>query len=275
MIGRSRHIEEIVKHLFLLILAAFTLIPLVWMVTTSFKPENGVFAGPLFWSDAWNFEGYRQVFSEIPFSQWMMNSALIAILETAGKIAIGILAAYAFAHFRFRGREILFFFVLLTMMMPPQVTMVPIYLIVKELDLLDSFSGVIIPHLASGYAIFLLRQCFLTVPKELGDASVIDGCHAFGTLWHVYLRLSGPVISALAVILFVGVWNDYQWPLLVLTERSLQTLPVAFNQFRQEQSLDYVPTMAVAALSMVPVIILFLAAQKYFIEGFAQSGLKG
>jgi multiple sugar transport system permease protein/sn-glycerol 3-phosphate transport system permease protein len=271
----TRYLEDTVKHVLLLAAAALVLLPLAWMVATSFKTAEGVFSGPLLWPNVWNWDGYRRVFQEVPLMRWAGNSLIIAVLQTFGQLTVGVLAAYAFAHFRFPGRDALFFFVLLTMMLPEQVTMVPTYLLVKQFNLLDSFAGVVMPHLASGYAIFLLRQSFLTVPRELGDAAEIDGCNAIRSLWHVYLRLAGPVLGALTIILFVGIWNDYQWPLLVLNDKLMLPITVALNQFRQEESLEYVPTMAVATLSMVPVVALFLAAQRYFVEGFAHSGLKG
>ncbi|AET61069.1 binding-protein-dependent transporters inner membrane component [Paenibacillus terrae HPL-003] len=275
MTWQRRYLEEIVKHGILLALAVLTLLPLIWMIMTSFKTEGEVFSGPLMWPDTFRLDGYVRVFRDMPFFQWLYNSVVLSSLQVAGQLVISILAAYAFAHFRFRGREVLFFFVLLTMMMPNQVTMVPTYIIVNELNWLNTFAGVIVPHMASGYAIFLLRQAFLTVPRELGEASIIDGCSAAGTLWHVYLRLIGPVLGALTIILFIGTWNDFQWPLLILTEKSLQPLPLALVQFRQESSLEYVPTMAAATLSMLPVLVLFMLAQKSFVEGFANSGLKG
>ncbi|MFC0213478.1 carbohydrate ABC transporter permease [Paenibacillus chartarius] len=270
-----RLVEEGTKHLFLLAAAFICLIPILWMLATSLKAPQDVFAGPLFWTNQLNLDGYMRVLRDIPVGLWAWNSAFTAGLQTLGQLVVGVAAAYAFAQYRFPGRDALFFFVLMTMMIPQQVTMVPTYMIVNELNWLNTFAGVIVPHLASGYAIFLLRQSFMTVPRELGEASVIDGCRPLGTLWHVYLRLSGTVISALAVILFVGNWNDYHWPLLILSDKSMQTLPVAFVQFREEESLEWVPTMAVATLSMVPVLALYLLAQKQFIEGFMNSGLKG
>ncbi|MFD1773866.1 carbohydrate ABC transporter permease [Paenibacillus rhizophilus] len=270
-----RLMEEGGKHLLLVAIALVTLIPILWMLVTSVKAPQEVFSGHLFWAAHFNLDGYLRVFRDIPFALWAWNSSFIAALQTLGQLVVGLAAAFAFAHYRFPGRDALFFFVLMTMMIPPQVTMVPVYMIVNEMHLLNTFGGVIVPHLASGYAIFLLRQTFMTIPRELGDAAVIDGCTAFGTMWHVYLRLSGTVMSALAVILFVGNWNDYHWPLLVLAEKSMQTLPVAFVQFREEESLEWVPTMAVATLSMLPILALYLAAQKQFIEGFMNSGLKG
>lgn len=275
MTWQRRYLEEIVKHGILLALAVLTLLPLVWMAVTSLKTEGEVFSGPLLWLNGFHFEGYARVFRDTPFFHWLYNSVVLSSLQVAGQLVISILAAYAFSHFRFHGREVLFFFVLLTMMMPNQVTMVPTYIIVNELHWLNTFAGVVVPHMASGYAIFLLRQAFLTVPRELGEASVIDGCSAAGTLWHVYLRLISPVLGALTIILFIGIWNDYQWPLLVLTNKALQPLPLALVQFRQEESLEYVPTMAAAALSMLPILVLFMIAQRSFIEGFANSGLKG
>ncbi|WP_235941741.1 carbohydrate ABC transporter permease [Paenibacillus puerhi] len=270
-----RFVEEGTKHIVLIAVALTCLIPILWMLATSFKEPQEVFAGHLFWADHFNLEGYLRVFRDIPFLLWAWNSTLTAGLQTLGQLIVGVAAAFAFAHYRFPGRDALFFFVLMTMMIPHQVTMVPTYMIVNKLDWLNTFSGVIVPHLASGYAIFLLRQGFMTVPRELGEAAVIDGCSPFGTMWHVYLRLSSTVISALAVILFVGNWNDYHWPLLVLSDKSMQTLPVAFVQFREEEALEWMPTMAVATLSMLPILLLYLAAQKNFIEGFMNSGLKG
>lgn len=270
-----RFVGEGGKLIVLTFVAFASLVPILWMLSTSFKDAGEVFSGHLFWPDGFNLDGYMRVFREIPVARWAWNSAFTAGLQTMGQLAVGVAAAFAFAHYRFPGRDVLFFFVLMTMMIPPQVTMVPTYMIVNQLDWLNTYAGVIVPHVASGYAIFLLRQSFLTVPSELADASVIDGCRAFGTMWHVYLRVSGPVISALAVILFVGNWNDYHWPLLVLSEKSMQTFPVAFVQFRAEQALEWVPTMAVATLSMLPILALYLAAQKHFIEGFTNSGLKG
>lgn len=267
--------KETAKHTVLLTLSIIILMPIAWMVITSFKTEKSVFSGPAFWPDGFNLYGYAKVFTDLPILRWMANSLIIAILQVSGQIFISILAAYAFAHFRFRYREVLFFFVLMTMMIPQQVTMIPTYLIVNNLNWLNSFQGVIVPHLASGYAIFLLRQSFLIVPRELTDAAEMDGCGALRTLRHVYISTSLPMISALAAILFVGIWNDYQWPLLVLIDKMIQPLPVALTQFRVEGSLEYVPTMAVATLSTLPVIILFLAAQRNFIEGFSSSGIKG
>lgn len=275
MLINKKTFEETVRHIILIGIAWITLIPLVWMVLTSFKTEKGVFTGPMFWPESFNLAGYARVFRELPIFLWTANSFIIAFFQIAGQLLVCILAAYAFAHFRFRYREILFFFVLMTMMIPQQVTMIPTYLIVHKLGWINSFMGVIVPHIVSGYAIFLLRQIFLTVPRELVDSSVIDGCSPIRTMWYVYVRLSIPVISALVVIQFVGIWNDYQWPLLILTDQLNQPLPVALIQFRKEGLLEYVPTMAVATLSMIPVLILFIAAQRNFIEGFVTSGLKG
>lgn len=252
-----------------------TLVPLLWMLATSLKTPKDVFSGYMFWPTTFSLNGYIRVFTEVPFMQWVSNSTVISLFLTLGQLTLGVLAAYAFAHFKFRGRDTLFFLVLMTMMIPPQVTMVPMYMIVNELGWLNSFTGVIVPHVASGYAIFLLRQSFMTIPRDLGDAAAIDGCSALGALWHVYLRLSTAVISALGMILLVGNWNEYYWPLLVLTDKLKQTLPIAFVQFREEESLEFVPTMAVATLSIVPILFIYVIAQRNFVEGFANSGLKG
>ncbi|MBP3950100.1 carbohydrate ABC transporter permease [Bacillus suaedae] len=266
---------ETSRHTILLVIAFATLIPILWMFATSFKTPADVFAGSLFLPSEFSLDGYIQVFRDIPFSQWFMNSTVISVIQTGGQLLIAICAAYAFANFNFRGREPLFFFVLMTMMIPPQVAMVPTYMIINEMGLVNTFAGVILPQLASGYAIFLLRQAFLTVPKDLGDAAAIDGCNQLQTMWHVYVRLSVTVLVALGLILFVNNWNDYHWPLLVLKDKDLQTLPIAFVQFREENDLDWVPTMAVATLSILPILAIYLVAQRKFVEGFTHTGLKG
>ncbi|ADU32036.1 carbohydrate ABC transporter permease [Evansella cellulosilytica] len=263
------------KHLFLLVAAFITLIPIFWMLATSVKTPSDVFSGNLFIPSTFSLDGYRQVFQEIPFLRWFLNSSIITVIQTGGQLLVAICAAYAFSHFRFRGRELLFFFVLMTMMIPPQVGMVPTYMIINQMGLVNSFAGVILPQLASGYAIFLLRQTFLTIPKDLGEAAKIDGCNPLQIMWHVYVRLSFTVLVALGLILFVNNWNDYHWPLLVLSDKELQTLPVAFVQFREEHNLDWVPTMAVATLAILPILLLYLIAQKKFVEGMTHTGLKG
>jgi multiple sugar transport system permease protein/sn-glycerol 3-phosphate transport system permease protein len=263
-------------HTFLLPFALVTLIPFLWMVSVSLKPMDDIFSdGIWFFPKTISMAGYAQVFQQTPFLTWAVNSLVISTLQTAGQVAIAFFAAYAFARFRFPGRDILFYFVLATMMIPMQAILVPTYITVNLLDWINTFQGVIIPHLASGYAIFLMRQFFLSVPGELSDAAAVDGCGPLRTLWHVYVPAAIPSIAALSIILFVNHWNEYYWPLMVLTDEEKLTLPIALVHFQNEGIFEWVPTMAAATMSTIPVLILYLFTQKKFVEGFTHSGLKG
>lgn len=275
MIRTMRYAEESAKHVLLSVFVCAALVPVIWMLSVSLRSPDEAFGRHLFWSGHLDWHGYRQAFTEVPFFRWLSNSFQIGVVQTLGQLFVGVCAAFAFAYYRFPGRDALFLFVLMTMMIPLQVTMVPTYLIVSSMNLLNTFAGVTLPHMASGFAIFLLRQSFLSVPKELAEAATIDGCGPFRVMGHVYVRLSGTMLWTLAVILFLGNFNEFNWPLLVLTDPERMPLPLAFQYFQSETRLDWSATMAVATLSMIPVLLLYLAAQRHIIEGFAQSGLKG
>lgn len=267
--------EETGKHVLLIGLGLLTMIPIIWMLSISLRSEQYVFSGHLVWTGPLHWENYVKALTEVPFFRWLGNSLRIGVLQTLGQVFIGVCAAFAFAYYRFPGRDILFLFVLMTMMIPMQVTLVPTYLIVNQLDALNTLTGVIVPHLASGFAIFLLRQSFISIPRELAEAAAIDGAGAFRLLWTVYIRMSGTILWTLGVIAFLSNFNEFNWPLLVLTDPELMPLPLAFQYFRTETQMDWGATMAIATLSMVPVLILYLVAQRYIVDGFAQSGLKG
>ncbi|GAB7388470.1 carbohydrate ABC transporter permease [Bacillaceae bacterium] len=269
-------LKSVAVHAFLLPFALVTLIPFLWMLSVSFKPADEVFSdGIWFFPKSISLAGFLQVFEQTPFLTWAFNSFLVASIQTAGQVVIAFFAAYAFACFRFPGRDILFYFVLATMMIPMQAILVPTYITVSLLDWINTFQGVIIPHLASGYAIFLMRQFFLGIPRELSEAAAIDGCGPLRTLWHVYVPAAIPAVAALSIILFVNHWNEYYWPLMVLTDKEKLTLPIALVHFQNEGIYEWVPTMAAATMSTIPVLILYLFTQKKFVEGFTHSGLKG
>ncbi|MEK5162152.1 carbohydrate ABC transporter permease [Paenibacillus sp. FSL R5-0527] len=270
-----KRMEEIGKHVLLIGLALLTLVPIVWMVSISLRSEEYVFSGHLVWTGPLHPENYVKSLTEVPFFRWLVNSLRIGVLQTLGQMLVGVCAAFAFAYYRFPGRDVLFLFVLMTMMIPMQVTLVPTYLIVNQMNALNTLAGVIVPHLASGFAIFLLRQSFLAIPKELAEAAAIDGGGAVRVLWTVYIRMSGTMLWTLGVIAFMANFNEFNWPLLVLTDPDQMPLPLAFQYFRTETQMDWGATMAIAALSMVPVLVLYLAAQRHIVDGFAQSGLKG
>jgi multiple sugar transport system permease protein/sn-glycerol 3-phosphate transport system permease protein len=267
--------EETCKHVLLIGLALLTIVPIIWMVSISLRSEEYVFSGHLVWTGPLHWEGYVKALTEVPFFRWLVNSLRIGVLQTLGQVFVGVCAAFAFAYYRFPGRNVLFLFVLMTMMVPMQVTLVPTYLIVNQLNALNTLAGVVVPHLASGFAIFLLRQSFLAIPKELAEAATIDGGGAVRVLWTVYIRMSGTMLWTLGVISFLANFNEFNWPLLVLTDPDQMPLPLGFQYFRTETQMDWGGTMAIAALSMIPVLIIYLVAQRHIVDGFAQSGLKG
>ncbi|XID91501.1 carbohydrate ABC transporter permease [Paenibacillaceae bacterium WGS1546] len=267
--------EETIKHALLIALALVTMVPIIWMASISLRSEEYVFSGHIVWTGPLHWEGYAKALTEVPFFRWLANSLRIGVLQTLGQMFVGVCAAFAFAYYRFPGRDVLFLFVLMTMMIPMQVTLVPTYLIVNQMNALNTLAGVVVPHLASGFAIFLLRQSFLGIPKELAEAAAMDGAGALRVLWAVYIRMSGTILWTLGVIAFLANFNEFNWPLLVLTDPDQMPLPLAFQYFRTETRMDWGATMAIATLSMIPVLALYLIAQRHIVDGFAQSGLKG
>lgn len=266
------------RLLVLVLLAFVVLVPYAWVVATSFKEQQDIFRTG--WSTFVplppTLRGYLAVFTTAPFARWVANSVVVAGLTTVGQLTIALLAAYSFARYQFRGREVLFFVVLASLMIPPQTIMVPSFVLMVQLDWLNSFQGLIVPHLASGFAIFYLRQFFRSVPRELDDAAAIDGCTSLQRLWLIYVPLAAPVLAALVAILFVRNWNDYYWPFLIISDEALRTVPLAIVQFRDaEGMIDYGPTAAAVVLVTLPTVLIFLAAQRYFIEGTTAGSLKG
>ncbi|HFJ9404206.1 TPA: carbohydrate ABC transporter permease [Bacillus paranthracis] len=272
----GNQVQKYFIHLILIVVTALTLLPFIWMISTSVKTPDQVFEGGLwFFPSSINLDGFKQVFEQATVLTWALNSTFIAVIQTISQVIIAFLAAYAFARFDFPGRNILFYFVLATMIIPQQALMIPTFITINMMDWIDTFKGVIIPHMASGYAIFLLRQFMMGIPKELAEAAAVDGCGHLRILRHIYLPASVPALTALSIILFVSHWNDFYWPLLVLSDENKLTLPVALVRFQNEGMIEMVPTMAVATLSTLPILILYFFSQKKFVEGFTNSGLKG
>lgn len=269
----SRWTLRIMNNIFLLVITFLVILPLLWMICTSFSGDAVSTTDLL--AHKWSLNGYRQVLAQTPFVTWACNSFLVAFIQTLGQLIVAFFAAYAFARFDFPGKNALFFFVIATMIIPVQALMIPTFVTINNLGWINTYQGVIIPFLASGYAIFLLRQFFLKVPKEMIDAALVDGCGELRVLRYVFLPISVPAVTALAIILFVNHWNEYYWPLMVLLDEGKMTLPIALVKFRNDGLIEWIPTMAAATLSMLPVLFLYIMTQKSFLEGFSNSGIKG
>jgi len=267
---------KILLYLFLLFVVLVMVTPFVWMFSTSFGFVETAFALPPRWiPDLSNIRAYQQLLKSIPFFLYMWNSFKIASLITVGQLITCSTAAYAFARLRFRGRDFLFFLLLSSMMVPIQVIVVPLFILMRRIHLYDTHASLILPVLISAFGVFLLRQFFLTIPKELEDAARIDGASHFTIYSRIILPLSGPALSALAILCFLYFWNELFRPLIFLSSLDNFTIPVGLTMLRGQYDVGS-PTrlMAAVTLAVIPVLVVFIFAQRYIIEGITLTGLK-
>lgn len=261
-------------------LALLMLTPFLWMLLTSLKTQQEAFQYPpsLFPASP-QWQNYTQLFTLVPFGRYFFNTVIVTVAVVAGQLVISSMAAYAFARLKFVGRDFIFLFYLATMMVPFQITLIPLYLLVFQLGWVNTYWGLIAPGLSSAYGIFLLRQAFLTMPEELSDAARIDGATEYGIYWRIFLPLNGPALATLGVFAFLGTWTDLLWPLLIVRDERLRTLELGLSYFNSSVPQFVQPNwpllMAAAVVVMLPVIIVYLFTQRYFTEGIAVSGVKG
>ena len=252
-------------------------VPVYYMVTTSFKAESEVVAIPIHWlPQEFKPVNYPEAFDTAPFSLYFYNSLVVAIAVVASTLFFSALAGYGFAKFSFPGKALCFLLVLSTMMIPFQILLIPLYVLVHGLGWTNNYAGLIIPGALSAFGVFLMRQFCLTLPDELLDAARIDGAGELGIFWRIVLPLLKPPLASLAIITFLGSWNNFLWPLIVVNKGHLFTLPVGMTVFTQPMRAPYwTYIMAVSTVATLPVVIVFLALQKYFIQGVVLSGMKG
>lgn len=267
------------NNYFILILmsavALFFLLPFLWILLTSVKPESEVFSTNFFPGKI-QFDNYAKLFDKIPFLQYLQNSAFITSISVIGVVLSSSLVGYAFGCIEWKGRNALFYIVIATMMLPVQVTMIPIFVIFKEIGWLNSFKPLTVPMFLGGGAfnIFLMRQFFMTVPKSLLDAARIDGCSEIKIYWKIVLPLAKPALATVAILTFMFVWNDFLGPLIYLSDKAKGTLALGLGQLAGQQQPEWAILMAASVLMMLPVIVIFFFFQKYFIKGFTMSGIK-
>jgi multiple sugar transport system permease protein len=258
--------------------AVLMVMPFIWMLSTSLKPSGQVLSlPPQFLPESPTLDAYRRIFDRFPLWRVMGNSALVALLSTAGQLLICSMSGYAFARFRFRGRETLFLLYLMTLMIPFAVTIIPLFIIVKNLGWTNSYAGLTVPGMFSAFGTFLMRQFFQSIPHELAEAATIDGAGTVRTFFTIIAPLSGPPLATLGLLSFMGSWNNFLWPLLRINDRNLMTLPLALSTLQgiYPGQNQWNLLMAGAVVAVVPIMIVFLFAQRWFIEGVASSGLKG
>lgn len=256
--------------------ALFMVIPFLWMISTSLKTEDQVFVLPPLWfpSDP-VFGNYSRLFTTIPFGRYIFNSAVVSVTVMIGELVTSAISAFAFARLDFKGRDKIFTMYLATLMIPFHVRLIPIFLVMKFLGWLDTYYVLIVPQIFTVYGVFLVRQFFLNIPQELEDAARIDGCGNIRVLVNIILPLSGPVMATLAVFSFLNSWNDFLWPLVMTSSKDMRVIGVGLAQLQNEYFTLWTLLMAGSVLALLPTLIVFLVAQKYFVQGIAISGLKG
>jgi len=262
-------------YLLLIVTAVVVVYPFLAMVLTSFKPQREVVTfPPHLLPSTWTLDNYRLIWTRIPFGLLLRNSVIYSTTITVVSLFFDSMCAYALARLTFRGRELIFLAVLATMMVPGQVTLIPLFLNLYSIGWINTFPGLIVPRLTSAFGIFLLRQFFLSIPRELEDAARIDGASEFRIYGQIVLPLSGAALATLFVFHFMYNWNDFLWPLIVTTSDEMRTLPTGLALFMGEHNVEYGLLLAGATIAAAPLVIAFLFAQKYFVRGIALTGLK-
>ncbi len=273
----KKQTEEIILLIVLGVFAMIVVFPYLWMVLTSFKPINEIFTKDMrFFPIEWHPENYVEVLRTGSFSRYVLNSVLVTTIGVALEVSISFLGAYAFARLDFYGKDLVFFLIMGTMMIPPQVLMLPSYLVVNDLGWLDSYAGLIIPRVGGAFGIFLLRQFMLTVPRELDDAAQIDGAGLMRRLFSLYLPLCFPSVVTLAVFSMIGFWNDYYWPLVVTSTDEMRTLALGIGHFKSLEGMgQWQLLMAASTLATIPMLIVFLISRKTLIKNITSGAIKG
>ncbi|MEK3888636.1 carbohydrate ABC transporter permease [Bacillus sp. FSL K6-3431] len=272
-----KKIGLIIIYIFLGLWAIFTFVPLLWMLSSSFKDSSAITAVPpeLFPTRP-TLDAYRRIFEVGGLGRWFLNSTIVAGISTIINVFFAALAGYAFSKLKFPGRNGIFWALLASMMIPGQVTLIPLYiLVVNTFQLENTYIGIIVPGMISVGSIFLMKQFMSSLPSSLIDAGRIDACSEFGIFWKVILPISKPGLAVLGIFTFVAQWNNFFWPFLVTNTNSMRTLQVGLTSFRFENMQDYGAMMAGAVCSAVPMIIVFLALQKYFLRGITIGAVKG
>ena len=267
---------QLAFYAFMLASVVITLFPFVWMLSTSFKSPGEIFTTqPTLLPRVWTLDGYRNLFAAVDMWLHFLNSVLYAVSVTVLSVLFNAMAAYAFAKLRFPAREKLFALLLVTMMVPGQVTMLPVFLILKSMGLLNSYAGLVLPGAAAVFAIFMLRQFMAEIPEEILEAARIDGFSEFAIFWRIMLPLCKPIIATLTVFSFIGAWNDFLWPLIIMLREDKYTLPVALAGLNGQYNTDWGLLMAGAVVVVLPAVLIFLLAQKHYIKGIAAGAVKG
>ncbi|QUS40747.1 carbohydrate ABC transporter permease [Tardiphaga alba] len=267
----------VIRHTLLLLGAVVMLLPFIWMISTASKPQTEIFTTDvhLIPQTFALWDNLQTAFGKADLARFLINGVIVTVAIFLLQVLVALPAAYALAKLRFVGRDVLFALVLFCILIPPQATAIPVFLLLHHLGILDTYAALVVPFTISAFGIFLMRQFFKTVPDDLIDAARMDGISEFGIVWRVMLPTAIPALTAFGIFSVVAHWNDYFWPLIVLTSEHLRTPPLGVAAFRNEEAgTNYGPLMAAAIVIIAPLVVAFLLAQRRFIEGITLTGIK-
>ncbi len=276
MVKKESLASRLLCYLALCLVTVMTLLPLIWMLSASLKTGTDVFKVPIEWipsNPQW--KNYATIWEKIPFGRFTFNTAKLTVIITVIQLVTSSFAAYGFAKCKFRGRDTLFLCYVATIAVPWQVYMLPQYIMMNKMHLIDTHLALILLQAFTTFGVFLMRQFYMSVPDELLEAARIDGLSEFGIYWRIMLPLSKPAVATLTIFSFVGTWNDFMGPMIYLNSTKLKTIQLGIRMFIGQYSAEYGLIMAASVVALAPVIIVFLAFQRFFVEGVATSGLKG
>jgi len=274
----TRLVRGVGQYSLMIALIALMVLPFLWMLSTSLKPQQYILQTvPQWFPNPLTFESYTQLADRIDLGRTAFNSVFVAVVSTVGQIIIAAMAAYAFSRMRWRGRDTVFVLYLATLMIPAVVLVIPQFILVRSLGWVNSYAALIVPSLFSTFGVFLLRQSFLGLPKDFEEAAFVDGANHFVIFWRIVLPLSQPALATLAVFSFMGSWNAYLWPLFTARRAEVMTLPVALAtlQAGPRALTEWNMVMAGSVVAVLPILVVYLLAQRWFVSGVISSGIKG
>jgi multiple sugar transport system permease protein len=271
---KADRIQQWIAGIILTLGGLLVAIPFIWMILSAFKPESGVLQlTPTLWPETFTTENFIYLFENMNFAVYLRNTIIIVLCSFVG-LFLNAMAGYAFAKYKFKGRDKLFYLVLATMMIPGQVTMIPVYLILNQMGLTNTMAGVVLPGLVGAFSIFLFRQFMSTIPDELLEAARLDGASELRVFLQLVLPISKPIMAVQGILTFIGGWNSFLWPLIIANDESLYTLSVGLSLLKGQYGGNFALQMAGSTFMVVPIVIIFIIFQKHIIEGYTISGMK-
>lgn len=275
MIAKRMAWKPVLTHCVLLAATVVLVFPFVWMLTGAFKDSLEVVRmPPKLLPSRWNFDNFTEITTYFPIDRFLLNSVVVAVATTVLQVAVCAMAAFVFAKIPFKGRDAVFLLFLVTMMIPMQVTVTPLFILFQHLNLIDTYAGLILPGVFSAYGTFLLRQHMLTIPDDLLEAAHMDGASYFRMFRSVVLPLVKPALAALTIFAFMSSWNSFLWPLIITSSKELMTLPLGLSKLQGRWATEWNILMAGNVVSFIPIFVVYLFAQRYFIKGMTMSGIK-